>query len=170
MKLTPPQRKLLREIVDSHNRVTCVPHFAPAVALVALGLARFEERKLGNPQLRPTPAGIEYMEAANDLQALSRAAAEVELLAERADPQRIIDWLCAPEYKPPDLAFTAGPERRIADAFVEFNRRCDSDLETELSMHKAEVSRLREQHTALKAEIARLRAAICFYTGEAGNG
>jgi hypothetical protein len=42
------------------------------------------------------------------------------MLAESVNQDRLIAWLTDPNRKPPDLAFTSGPEREIADLVVNF--------------------------------------------------
>jgi len=79
-------------------------------------------------------------------------------LSERADPQRIIDWLHSDKYKPPELAFTAGPERRIADALIACN--------VNRTIAELELGKVQKQLAERDAEIAQLRLRLLSAAGD----
>jgi hypothetical protein len=71
---------------------------------------------------------------------VKKQVSETNELPNRADPWRIIEWLRDPNRKPPELAFTSGPERQIADAVA------------------GELAKAREENAELKEAVFALRS------------
>jgi hypothetical protein len=57
MKLTKPQRELLRYLCTRAHQLSVSPSYKPARKLVELGLAELREQRLGNPILVVTDLG-----------------------------------------------------------------------------------------------------------------
>ncbi len=75
-----------------------------------------------------------------------------EMRNDRADVQRIVDWIVDPELRRPELAFTSGPERVVVD-HVYKNLQHLAAVETENAA-------LQSQLDAARAEVATLKVSI----------